>query len=1384
MRRPWKWLLALMFVATPLLAQDIPLGLRDWTGWVLHNVPQYNCPFLANQRPNAGSYQCAWPGRLTLDAAKDGGHFSLDIHVDASSWVSLPGDERSWPQGVSVNNKPLPVLNRDGQPMLWLEPGDYVVRGLLPWDARPARLRVPAPIGLIALSLDGATVNRIERDGDQLTLGEAAAAQRAADALSLRVYRRLSDGLPATLETQLQFNVTGSAREQLLGPALPKGFVATSLQGDLPARLENDGRLRVRLRPGQWVLSLSARSTDPLQQVTVSLPATPWPRQEVWSYSDAPGLRNTRVQGHATDASQAGVPADWLSLPAFVLDDSDGLSIEQGTRGEEGGQGDQLKLQRQMWLDFDGRGLSVADHLSGTLRQSQRLDVAAPWQLQSATQAGMPLLVTEGGAGRSGVELRDPALNLSASLRLPERSGAIPSAGWQHPLESIDATLHLPYGYRLIGAVGADRSPDSWIAAWSLLDLFIVALIALLAGRLLGWPWALLAVGFLALSQHEVGAPRWTLGVALAFALLMRALPEGKLRWGARIGAAAMLALTVLWTLPFAVTQMNYVLHPQLEGEGINTSLDVQGGAAREVNYAAKAQPVEEASANTVAAMPAAPAPPAPPAPPQEMESAPAADVVSAVPVIGGSMSSSVSVQVQTDSHSVIQAGSGVPHWDVGNDYQLGWSGPVTAEQSTRLVIAPAWLVRVLRVLMLGLLCLLLGKLALGLLKPLQDESLQGPWRGWRMRGAGAALLALALFPHGAHAQTMPSDELLNQLRGRLTEAPKCAPSCAAVAKATFQMTGDSLGLDMEAHIGAPVAMPLPQADTGMQLIGVSVDGHADAPVSRRGDQWLVRLDRGVHQVALQYRVESVDTVSVHFVLRPQWIAFSGQGWSLDGVDSGRPLGDSIALNRARAAADGKATPAAVQAFPPYVQLTRTLVLGVDWTVENTVQRIAPLDGGFSLDLPLLPGEHPLGDDARVHDGRIGVTFNAGQNQVSWTSRLDHTDKLELKAPALSDRAEVWVLRAAPIWHVDAHGVPVSDSDDGQRFQPLPGESLQLALNQPKAVAGDSLAFDGVQVASTAGDRATETTLTLVARSTRGGEHAIDVPPGAELLGATRDGEQISLAIRDGKLSLPLLPDQHRYELRLREPHGVAMSVRTPSIGLNAAAANIALNQTLPEDRWVLWTWGPTAGPAVLYWSQLIVLLLVAWLLSRYAPTPLRFHQWLLLGLGFSAFAWSAYALVVLWLILLGLRARYTLPVRFGSGRFNVLQAGLAAMTLLALAMLISAVPKGLLGLPDMHVAGNDSSAWQLRWFADQATGALPRAGVFSVSLWVYKIAMLAWALWLANALIGWLRWGFDAWTKDGYWRRREPKVSSEPPVLATPSTKDGSTPTGPTHDE
>lgn len=1368
MLRRWYVLLGLGFLLlTPLLAQDVPPPLRDWQGWVLHDVPQHDCPFLATQMPGSSSYRCAWPGRLTLDADKNGGRFNLDVHVDASNWVALPGDSRHWPQQVSLDKQPATVLLHRGEPMLWLAPGDYEIKGVLPWTSRPANLRVPEAIGLVTLSVDGDVVNRVERDGQQLTLGEAASAQRAADALSLRVYRRVADGLPATLETRLQFNVTGSAREQVLGPVLPTGFVATALSGDLPARLEGDGQLRVQLRPGRWVLTLLARSTTPLQKVSLSLPPAPWPKQEIWSYADDNALRSTRVEGNATDAAQAGVPIGWANLAAYVLDNRSGLSVEQGNRGNEGGQGDALHLQREMWLDFDGGSFSVADHVSGELRHHQRLGVSAPWQLQRASENGAPLLVTKDARTSAGIELRDRNINVSAGLRLPAHAGAIPSSGWQLPLDGIDATVHLPYGYRLLGAIGADRSNDTWAAQWSLLDLFVVALIALLAGRLLGWRWALLAAGYLALAQHEAMAPLWTLAAALAFALVLRALPEGRLRLFARAVAIALFASVALWALPFTGAQLEYALHPQLEQGVTNRMVSAEFAPPPDARRLEKARD----------GMPPPPAPPAPPAVEEMSANAPPApaSALQDVMVTGSQISVSALVGTEQDNHTVIQAGAGTPRWDEGNNYRLGWSGPVTPQQTTRLVIAPAWLVRLLRVLMVGLLAVVLGRLAMNLWRPLSGRWMRS--RGARV--AGAALLAIALLPTGARAQVLPDAQLLNQLRSRLVEAPECAPQCAVVAQAQLQINGSMLDVELETHVGATVALPLPTSAQAMPLVDVSLDGHANPALLRHDDQLLLRVDRGVHRVSLHYRLDGVDSAALHFALPPQRIAFIGQsasigpGWSLDGVDGGRLLGDSVTLRRVRTAADGKQLPTA-QSFPPYVRLTRSIGLGLDWIVMNRVERIAPQDGGFSISLPLLPGEHPKGAGVLVKDGRINVTFKAGESVATWSSQLDRSAQITLQAPPLGERAEVWDVGAATMWHIDATGVPTSASEDGLRFDPLPGEKLQLAITRPAAIAGDSLAFDGVWLTSSSGERASDLQLTMHARSTRGGEHAISLPPGSELLDAKRDNQPINLALRDGKLSLPLLPGEHDYSLRLREPHGVAARVITPSLDLHAAVANIDLTLQLPQDRWVLWTWGPTDGPAVLYWSQLLVLLIAAWLLARYAPTPLRMRHWLLLGLGFSAFAWGAYALVVVWLIGLGLRARMHATEQMPDVRFNLLQLGLAALTVLALVVLVAAVPQGLLGLPDMHVAGNGSNAASLHWLADRSTGSLPSAGVFSLPLWVYKVAMLAWALWLANALIGWLRWGFDAWTHGGYWRKREPKNAQVAPQLPPSATESG----------
>jgi hypothetical protein len=277
--------------------------------------------------------------------------------------------------------------------------------------------------------------------------------------------------------------------------------------------------------------------------------------------------------------------------------------------------------------------------------------------------------------------------------------------------------------------------------------------------------------------------------------------------------------------------------------------------------------------------------------------------------------------------------------------------------------------------------------------------------------------------------------------------------------------------------------------------------------------------------------------------------------------------------------------------------------------------------------------------------------------------------------------------------------------------------------------------------------------LGLSLRASQGGDQVIALPKGAEILGVQRDSESLNVRLLDGRLSLPVPPGEHRYTVRFRDDTRAGTVVTTAPVALGLAAANIAVSQRLPADRWLLATSGPSVGPAVLYWGELLVMTGVAFALSRTRRTRLKFRDWLLLGLGFSTFSWLALLGVVAWLFAFDWRSRGAMPAT--RWRFNLLQCALVALAGVALVCLVSAIPQGLLGEPDMHVTGNGSSAHDLHWFADRSSGAVPIATTVSLPLWVYKVSMLAWAIWLANALIGWLRDSFAAWTRGGYWQAR-----------------------------
>ena len=559
-----------------------------------------------------------------------------------------------------------------------------------------------------------------------------------------------------------------------------------------------------------------------------------------------------------------------------------------------------------------------------------------------------------------------------------------------------------------------------------------------------------------------------------------------------------------------------------------------------------------------------------------------------------------------------------------------------------------------------------------------------------------------------------------------------------------------------------------------LSIDSVQIDGAAVHGLARDDAGLSLPLERGVHRVQLTYRI-SGDRVALAFPMKPYMIEYSGDGWQATGILDAHLLTETLSLNRMRNQGSGHDSAAAAQEFPPYVHVERTVSLGLDWTVHTVVQRIAPKVGGFSVKLPVISGEKVTTPGLLVRQGMLEIPLSDGQDSTEWDATLDKSGALVLRAPDLADaglaeHAEVWRVRVSPMWRAQFAGVPESvpqerdAADDSHEFvfHPLPGESLQIAITRPAPVTGSTQAIESVQLQSTVGQRASEYTLDLHLRASQGGERVLGLPQDAELLAVTRSGESLNLRLESGKLSLPVQPGDQTYEVRFRDVSSIGLNNRTPAVTLGLPAANIDLGLSLPENRWVLLTYGPKSGPAVLYWGELLVLLLVAYGLAKLGWTPLRLRDWLLLGIGFSTFSWIAPAIVVAWLFALAWRERHG-AVLAGKFRFDGMQIALVGLSIAAAMALITAVPYGLLGQPDMHIVNPAGGDGGLRWFADQSSDALPKAGVVSVPMWLYRAAMLLWALWLANAVLGWLRWGLRAWIKGGYWRRlRQAKPSAE----------------------
>lgn len=1364
-----------LIALSPAVWSQTPDPLKSWEAWAAAPFAYRQCaikPGVPGHTPD--QYACQWPGKLDLDLSDAGGQFEQSWMMDQAGTVALPGSDTHWPQNVRVDGAAVPVVDQNGVPVVRLPPGQHQVQGSWEWASLPSRLDIPAQTAWWSVDRPGLGVNT--RQGNTLLLSDTSPAQdkpvATKDTANLRVFRKFTDAQVVQVQVLMEINVGGAPRELVLGPVVdPSQWVPIGVDSAWPVQWQADGTLVMQVQPGQTQVSLNLRCAKACDKPFSRPQSTPpWPQVEYWALESDPAFRIVSWEGAAVDPRQVQAPAAWQALPWVQVREKESAGWSVKSRGPTDKDA-AMRLLRTGWLDFDGTGWWLQDDIQGATPRAYRLEALPPYTIAAASMhGGQPMLVSKDDSGSTGVEWRLPQVFANVLLRQEGRAPQLPIASMKGEFSTVDWVLHFPPAYRVIFAPGADEANGVWWNRWRLTQVLGVALLLLLSWRWGGVRSLVPAALLVLLSFHAPGMPVWSWGFALGLGLLAHAGLPGKLHKVALWSWYLVLAAWLLLAAFFAINQVKGAMYPQwMEGAlaisdhatptvvGQGKLASMQAGAYAEIasmeDAVAPAPMARQAQEKAMPVM-APPPTPMPSPPPQRIE----------------------------ESGAKISAGPGVPQWSSSAPVALSWQGPIGPQDTVKLWVAGPFLVCLGRWLSVALLLLVGWTLVR---RPPASRAFAGRFRAPWKKAAAASLLCLAL-PLGAQAASVaaipakpqaPSVDVLDRLGQSIHPTPQCAPHCVSIAHARLSTSQEGLVVELEAHAQTRAALPLPvDADNALVLGSISQEGVRTPAVMQQGNgQWL-QLPEGVSTVRLVYLARATSG-TLRFEQNPGTIDVSQTNWSLSGIENGRLPSGILGWSRTVATQtpkDSEPTSGKTQvAIAPFVMVNRTIAFGPRWDMTVQVVRLAPQEGAFVVAVPLVAGEQPSQDLPRNDKGEVVVSFSPGQNVVSWSSTLPPKTALNLAAPDSGSVMERWTLRPGARFRVSAQGLPSLSSDDWTFF-PVPGEQLTVSVSEPVPLEGQTVAIDQALLTQQWGPRGQSFDLSFNTRATTATDLMLEVPQDIELGQVQRNGSPVpGSRIEAGKLLLPAPPGNASWTLQFKNNQSPSWRVSSPQFKFNAPLANLTIVHAPGAKRWILDAQGPGKAPAVAYWPWLVVLVVLAMLLGRWRHSPLKTWQWVLLGLGFSVAAPWKVAVVGGWLIALDQRSRNSAQIH-ASALFNLIQVCLVVWTLWAVATIVGALPESLLASPDMKIYGEQ--AGRLTWFIDQVKSAnpWPQASIVSLPIWVYRVLMLSWALWLAISALNWLRDGLRAWLKDGHWdkislRARPVKNQAVPPQEPTP---------------
>ncbi|MGC4066668.1 MAG: hypothetical protein QM784_18940 [Polyangiaceae bacterium] len=688
-------------------------------------------------------------------------------------------------------------------------------------------------------------------------------------------------------------------------------------------------------------------------------------------------------------------------------------------------------------------------------------------------------------------------------------------------------------------------------------------------------------------------------------------------------------------------------------------------------------------------------------------------------------------------------------------------------DQTLRLfLVSPGWnkliaCLRVLGVVLLGF--ILIRRTPFGREPPMRGKDSKAPPAKMEPLAAAVSVGLLAFFSTSfAQAQALPGLQLLDELKTRLTRPADCEV-CLDVERLEFDASGQNLEAVADVHAGTVVSYRLPGPARSWLPRTITVDGRPSSALVLHTDGFLhLRLEPGTHRVKASGPIAGSELVIVPGDV-PHRAAVNAAGWTVDGIRDGRIEGslhftaDEKTKNASGAELGERQNQ--VRHVPPWLEISRTIEIGNTWRVITEVQRKSPVGEPISVRYALLPGEEMTEASALVEQGQVVITLGRDDTTQTYTSVLKPSEALKLVAAKDRPWNEDWKIRCLSLHHCEFDGIfPYNRVDElgySPRFRPWPGETLSVRVTKPPAAAGASRTIERANLVLTPGKRLLAGRLDFTAKVSKGAPLVVKLPSGASVQSLKLNDKEEPIRAMGSSVEISLPPGRQEVSLAWHQNQALSFWFRAPQVEIGERAVNATVEIDMPDQRWLLFTMGPTWGPKILLWSYLLLLVGAAYVLVRIPYSPLKTWQWAILGLGLTQVPLFVAGFVAGWFFLLSYRNGV---VVLRPWLKKLMQVFVAVYTLAFLGCLCGAVYDGLVTNPDMHIAtANMGSDMGLRWFEDRIQGAMPRPIVLSLPVLVFRLLNLLWALWLASSLLGWLKWGWQCFGQGGLWAKKMP---------------------------